>query len=244
MTKILFFPSSLKQIKDVNALVDGFILSVTNLSINSLFTLNIDDIEELTKKYSDKEIFVSLNKNMFNNDLKQLEDVLIKLSNFNIAGVLYYDISVLSIVKRLKLNIHLVWSQEHLTTNYLTCNFYEDRGCKYTYLSGEITLKEILEIREKTDMKLIVPIFGYLPMFASIRHIVNNYLDYFDLKNNSEIKYMVKENNKYPIIDNNLGTVAYSSHILNGLDEYLELKKRKIDYVTINSFNKKSFKFI
>ena len=103
MTKILFFPSSLKQIKDVNALVDGFILSVTNLSINSLFTLNIDDIEELTKKYSDKEIFVSLNKNMFNNDLKQLEDVLIKLSNFNIAGVLYYDISVLSIVKRLKL---------------------------------------------------------------------------------------------------------------------------------------------
>ena len=53
---------------------------------------------------------------MFNNDLKQLEDVLIKLSNFNIAGVLYYDISVLSIVKRLKLNIHLVWSQEHLTT--------------------------------------------------------------------------------------------------------------------------------
>lgn len=237
MTKILFFPSSLKQIKDVNDLVDGFILSVTNLSINSLFTLNINDIEELTKKYSDKEIFVSLNKNMFNNDLNQLEDVLIKLSNFNIAGVLYYDISVLSIVKRLKLNIHLVWSQEHLTTNYLTCNFYEDRGCKYTYLSGEITLKEILEIREKTDMKLIVPIFGYLPMFASIRHIVNNYLDYFDLKNNSEIKYMVKENNKYPIIDNNLGTVAYSSHILNGLDEYLELKKRKIDYVTINSFN-------
>ena len=46
MTKILFFPSSLKQIKDVNDLVDGFILSVTNLSINSLFTLNIDDIEE------------------------------------------------------------------------------------------------------------------------------------------------------------------------------------------------------
>ena len=177
MTKILFFPSSLKQIKDVNDLVDGFILSVTNLSINSLFTLNIDDIEELTKKYYDKEIFVSLNKNMFNNDLKQLEDVLIKLSNFNIAGVLYYDISVLSIVKRLKLNIHLVWSQEHLTTNYLTCNFYKDRGCKYTYLSGEITLKEILEIREKTDMKLIVPIFGYLPMFASIRHIVNNYLE-------------------------------------------------------------------
>ena len=74
MTKILFFPSSLKQIKDVNDLVDGFILSVTNLSINSLFTLNINDIEELTKKYSDKEIFVSLNKNMFNNDLNQLED--------------------------------------------------------------------------------------------------------------------------------------------------------------------------
>ena len=237
MTKILFFPSSIKQIDEVSKLVDGFVLSIDSLSINSLFVLDINSINSIVNKYNNKEIFVSLNKNIFNSDLDSLEKVLIQLSNINISGVFYYDISVLSIVKRLRLNINLVWSQEHFTTNYLTCNYYNESGCKYAYLSGEITLKEILQIKEKTNIKLIVPIFGYLPMFASIRHTVNNYLDYFYLKNDSTIKYMVKEENKYPIIDNNLGTVAYSSHILNGLDEYLELEKNKIDYVTINSFN-------
>lgn len=217
--------------------VDGFILSISGLSINSSFTLNVDEVASVIDKYKDKEIFISINKNMFNRDLDVLKNILIKLDGMNIAGVLYYDICVLSLVKSFDLNINLVWAQEHFTTNYLTCNFYNDKGCKYAYLSGEITLEEIFKIREKTNMKLIVPIFGHLPMFASVRNIVNNYLDYFNLDNNSEIKYAVKGDNKYPIIDNEFGTFAFSSHILNGLDEYLKLQEKKIDYVTINSFN-------
>lgn len=237
MTKILFLPSSLKQIEDNKNYVDGFILSISGLSINSLFTLNVDEVGNIINKYKDKEIFISINKNMFNRDIDILKNMLIKLDGMNISGVLYYDICILSLVKSLNLNINLIWAQEHFTTNYLTCNFYNDEGCKYAHLSGEITLKEILKIREKTNMKLIVPIFGHLPMFASVRHILDNYLDYFNLENNSEIKYIVKDDKEYPIVDNQLGTFAYSSHILNGLDEYIELQKNNIDYVTINSFN-------
>ena len=135
-----------------------------------------------------------------------------------------------------------MWSQEHLTTNYETMNFWNSYGVKYTYVSSDITLKEIEEIKKKSKCKLIVPIFGYIPIFTSKRHVVKNYLDNFNLKNNSKTNYIEKENKLYPIVDNKEGTVVYSSHILNGYDEYKKLED--IDYFTLNSFNIESDKFI
>lgn len=244
MTKLLVIPSSIKQISDLND-ADGFIISIDKLSINGNFYVSIDELEDIIEKNKrlKKELFVSLNRNMFNEDLKYLEETLKKLDNFDISGILYYDISVLSIVKKLNLKLNLVWSQEHFTTNYLTCNYYYEKGCKYVYLSSEITLKEILEIKQNTQLLTIVPIFGYLPMFASKRHVVKNYLKNFELNDNSKINYLEKENKNYPIIDNNKEVTVYNSDILNGLDEYLILSKKEIDYVTLNGFNIKEEKF-
>ena len=85
-------------------------------------------------------------------------------------------------------------------------------------------------------MKLIVPIFGYLPMFVSKRHLVNNYLEKFSLNGNQEQYFIKKEGNTYPIIDNKLGTEVYSSYILNGLEESIKLREINIDYLLFNSF--------
>lgn len=239
MSKLLVIPSSLEQIDKISNLADGFILCIEHLSINGNFYISINKLEQIVTKIKqyNKEVFVSINKNMFNDDLDYLENSLLKIDKMNIDGILYYDLSVLSLVKKLNLNLNLIWSQEHLTTNYLTCNYYEKQGVKGVYLSSEITLEEILKINKNTNLKTIVPIFGYLPMFNSKRHIVKNYLSHFNLKDESKINYIEKENNNYPIIDNNLGTTVYDSHILNGINEYLILKKNNIDYVTLNSFN-------
>ena len=239
MSKLLVIPSSKK---DLNLDVDGFIIGIKNLSVNANFYIDIKNIEKIIKKIKDdkKEVFILLNKNIFNKDLKLLEEALIKLNNLNIDGLLYYDISVLSLVTKLNLNIPLIWSQEHLTTNYLTCEFYKEKNVKGVYLSAEITLKEIEEITHNTTLKTIVPIFGYLPMFSSKRHVVKNYLNTFKLKDKSKTNYIEKENKLYPIIDNKNEVTVYNSHILNGLGEYLDLK---VDYVTLNSFNIDSLKF-
>ena len=239
MTKILTFPNSLHQINELIDLSDGFIVGIKDLSVNNNLSFTLEEIEVVINKIkkNKKEVFILINKNIFNDDLKYLENTLLFLNNLNIDGVFYYDISVLSIVKKLNLNINLVWSQEHLTTNYLKCNFYYEKNVKYVYLSSEITLNEILDIKEKTKLLTIVPIFGYLPMFNSKRHIVKNYLEYFNLNDNSKINYIENDNKIYPIVDDEFGTTVYGSSILNGLNEYLILKDKNIDYVTINSFN-------
>jgi collagenase-like PrtC family protease len=218
--------------KELNNDVDAYLLGIENLSVNMPIYFTLEEIKNIK---SDKEIFISLNKNMHSNDLSLLEETLIELSKLNIKGVFFYDIGVLNIVKRLNLNIKLVLSQEHLTTNYETINFWYNEGVEYAQIAEEIKEEEIINIKNNTKSKLIVPILGYFPMFVSRRHLKENYLRQFNLKDNSKINYIEKENKIYPIVDEKVTTV-YTSSYLNGIREYLDFEKENIEYVLINGF--------
>ena len=234
--KLLIMPKSIYQIESLIEDIDGVIVGIKDLSINQPAYFTLDEIKKINEiiKNNGKEIFVSLNKNMFNKDLEILEYTLLQLDNLKLNGILYYDIAIVNFKKNLKLVTPLVWNQEHLTTNYLTSNFWYEYGAKYTMLSSEITLDEINEIALNANAKTMVPIFGYLPMFVSRRHLVKNYLDTFKIKDDSNINYIEKENKIYAIIDSNDGTIAYSNKCLNGINETLKLN---VDYIVLNSFN-------
>jgi putative protease len=235
-------PSSIEQINEIMDSIDGVIVGLDKLCINMPVNFNKKQIFEIIDicNQNNKEIFISLNKNMFNSDLAYLKEILLELDKEEINGIMHYDIAIVNIKEELSLKTALVWNQEHLTTNYLTSNYWYDFGAKYTYLSSEITIDEINEIKEKASAKLMVTLFGYLPMFVSRRHLVKNYLDTFDLKDDSKINILEKEGNKYQIIDSEDGTVAYSSHILNGITEVLNTK---VDYMVLNSFSIEDEKF-
>ncbi len=237
MSKLLTIPSSMEEIEKTKNIVDGFIIGIENLSVNT--NMCISDLNDLKK--INKDIFISINKNMHNSDLKKIEEILDELDNLNIKGVLYYDIAVLSLYKKKKHKYELVWYQEHATTNYDTINYWNSFGVNYAYISSDISMEEINLITKKSKSKLMITMFGYLPMFVSKRHIVKNYLDYFNLKDNSKLNYIEKENNIYPIIDKKEGTIVYSSNILNGIKEVVNLN---VDYIVLNSFDINLDKFI
>ena len=236
--KILSLPSSIDEINKTKELVDGFIIGIKDMCVNTNFC--VEDLSILND-LTDKDIFISLNKNMHNGDLSRVESILLELNNYPIKGVLFYDIGVLNIYNRLNLNYELVWSQEHLTTNFNTINYWNSKGAKYTMLSSDITYEEITEITKNSKSKLIVQLFGYLPMFVSKRHIVRNYLNQFNLSDMSSINYMEKEGSTYPIIDNNVGTYVYSANILNGIGYASKINS---EYILLNSFNIETDDFV
>lgn len=242
MTKTLVIPNHAEMIKETLSFCDGIILGIDGLSVNLPFYIQVDELE----KYQniDKKIFITLNKNFHNKDLPILEKTLKKMKKYPIDGVFYYDISIVNLKQKLDISYPLIWSQEHLVTNAETCNFWKTNGVSGAYLSNEITLEEIKEIRNNTDVQLFVTIFGYLPMFVSKRHLVKNYLKQFHLKEQGNHYKILKENKTYPIVDDKNGTTVYSSYILNAILEYLELKQQNIDYVILNSFGIKFPTFI
>lgn len=225
-------PKNLEEIKKTDNLVDGYIIGIEDLSTNMPAYFSLSELKEMLK-ITDKEVFVSLNKNMHSKDLPLLKNTLLELEKLNIEGILYYDVSIVNIKQELNLKKDLVWNGEHLVTNSLSIDFWKSEGVNFAYLSSDITKEEIIKIKEETNVTLMMNIFGYVPIFTSYRHLVKNYLKTFDLKDESTINYIEKENKKYPIVDNE-NTTVYSNNILNACIECINID---IDYGVINSFN-------
>lgn len=230
--KKLIIPNSINLIDKTLILADAYLIGLKDFSVNMNLYLTFSEIKSLVERLNDKKIFVAVNKNMRNGDLEELKEQLQNLCTLNIAGIFYYDIAVYNLCSKKE---KLVWSMEHATTNYATINYFNNKGVKSVYLSSEITLNEIKEIKENSKSQLFVNVFGYLPIFLSKRYLISNYKNYFKLTDNDSLYYMEKEGKKFPVLETNDGTIVYNSHILNAYDDY-EYLKNNIDYTVFNSF--------
>ena len=219
-----------KELSKYLKFTNSFLYGLKNYSVD-YFEITIDEIKELLNKYPNIELFISINKNIFNQDLDNLKDKLIELSNLNIKGILFYDLSVLSFVKSLDLKIDLVYHQTHMVTNYNICDFYYNLGVKYAYLSTEITAYEMLEISNKTKIHLMAYFIGHPIISHSKRKLITNFYKHLNKENSNKIN-VIKEKNKdtkYYIEETELGTNILTEDILNGSKAFIELKD-KIEY--------------
>lgn len=217
-----------KNLKSADALLFG----IKDLSIEeNLITL--DELENM----NNENIFISLNKNMFNSDLELLESTLIKLNKLKIKGVFFYDLAVLSITKRLNLDLNLIWASDFLTTSTKSSNFYYKEGVKGIMLSNVLTKDEICEISKNTKLNTFVNIFGYQMMAISKRHFISNYFKYIKEENNTEKHKMIERGKKYTIEENDYGTKIYSDYILNGIKYLKELNDSGVKYIILNDYN-------
>lgn len=224
-----------KELSEYLEFTDSFIIGLKDFSVN-YFEVSLEEIEELLRKYSNINLFIAINKNIFNNDLNNLEENLIKLEKLNIKGIMFYDLSVLSIVKRLKLNLDLVYHQSHMVTNYNIINFYEKEGVKYAYLSTEITEDEMSEISSKTNIPIIAMFIGHIIISHSKRKLVSNYYQHINRNNNHKINTINEKNKdkKYIILETSEGTNILTNDILNGTKAFINLKE-KIEYGVLDN---------
>ena len=195
---------------------DGFILSLADYSVQSIKYYTLDEIKDITNN-CDKEIFIKINKNMFNKDIDKLKEILIELDKIEVSGIFFYDLSLLEIKKELDLDIDLIWDQTHMVNNYRTCDFYYDMGVKYALLSKEITLDEIKEIINKSKINCMVEVVSIPSIAYSRRKLLTSYFKSInkDYKDNLEIEEK-NSNHDYIVRESNNGTSFYDSNIMNG----------------------------
>ena len=230
MKKILVIPNSIDNLdKVLKTSVDGIILPIKGLAVNSSVYFNIEDIKNIINRTS-KEVCVSINKIMHNDDLEYLENVLISLNKLNVSKILFYDLSVMHICKKLGIRKNLCIFQDHLNTSLYSTNFYTKRGIKNILITNDITKEEINVIGDVNSLMLIC--YGYLPIFYSRRYLISSYLDYVKLDKRGNNYYIKNRDDKYPIVEEEYGTTIYSAKPINLIDE---LDNLKIDYVVLNS---------
>lgn len=233
--KIAVIPNNINNLdKYIECGCNTFILGLKDYSINYC-GVTINEIKNIFDKNSDIEVFISVNKTIFNCELYDLENKLIELNNIPIKGVLFYDLGVLSLYQKHKFNYSLVWHQTHMVTNYNTVNYYYDKGASYAYLAGEITSNEMVEIKNKTKSKLFVTIIGHPIMAHSRRGLLTNYYESQDRTYNGDLTLISEKDSSYIVSESKDGTCIYDEKIVNGIDYIDELSR--LDYGVIHGFN-------
>ena len=138
---------------------------------------SIDDLEKATSFAHDlnKKIYVTVNIVFHNEDIKNLEEYLIKLDNIGVDAIIVSDIYVMNLWKKNNLKMELHVSTQASSLNYETVKFYQGLGAKRIVLAREASKETIKEIKEKTGADLECFIHGAMCTSISGRCVLSNY---------------------------------------------------------------------
>ena len=74
----------------------------------------------------------------------------------------------------------LHWDAETLVTNYFQCNYWGKKGASRAVLARELSLDEIINIKENANVEIEVQVHGMTCMFQSKRMLLGNYYTFQD----------------------------------------------------------------
>ena len=230
MSKFVVVPSnrdSIDNIIDKN--IKGIIIGVKGLSIYP-FELDIEDIIEIAKS-TDKRIIVAINKMIHNKDLDYVGEVLEKVNNSGIYGIMFYDLGVFNICKNMNTSKELILSQEHLNASINSNEFYYNQGIRGCFITSDITGNEVMEIINNTKMNIYYTVYGYLPIFYSRRYLLSNYFKYIEKDMNDDTYYIFNNDLRYMIKEYSYGTIIYSPlvNLINEIDNINDIDNMVID---------------
>ena len=221
-----------KNIEEYVDKCDALLLGIHKFSVMNMVSFTVDEIKDIVLKYPQLEIFVKMDKNLFNEEIEEVRKCLTELNDIPIRGVFFYDLALLELKHELSLSFDLVWSQTHMVTNYRTCDYYYQKGVSYALLSKEITLDEIVEISKESSVQTIVEVVSLPSVGFSRRKLVHNYYEYYQEQGTSSLTVLEKvTNKKYLVREEENGTGFLLDEVLNGTSVISSLYQAGVDYV-------------
>ena len=157
------------------AYIGGALFNLRHQSKNTTIE-ELAECAELAKKLN-KKMYLTLNAFLHEYDKNNLKEYLKEIQNLNIDAFIVSDLGVLGIVKEIipDANIHI--STQASVTNSYSCKIYESLGASRIILARELSLDEIKEIRDNTDLELETFVHGAVCMSYSGRCLLSNFLN-------------------------------------------------------------------
>lgn len=223
MSKILL---KINNDEELTYPASGYVLGIDEFSYLFGKTYGIHEIKKI-KEQTDKEIYVSFNRIIFNNELEKYKKLLLEIDKIGLNGIIVGDIAALTY----NLTTNIILDQMHLNNSYYTLNHYYNNGVYGIMLTNDITKDEINEIHNNTKIKLYKQVFGYPHLSTSKRRLVSNYLEHFNIAKKSS-NYEIKEensNNYYKVIEDEFGCHILGDKPLNLLGYNIDVDYKIID---------------
>ncbi len=228
----------------IEAGADAFVIGEQQFGLRLAGEFTIADIQQAVKiaHASNKKVYVAMNALFHNESVDALRPYMEKLEELQVDGILFGDPAVVMIKREANLTTPLHWNTETTATNWYTANYWGQRGANRAVLARELSLEEILEVKEHAKVAIEVQIHGMTCMFQSKRPLIGNYFLYqekaMEIENRKDKKNMFlhdkERQNKYPIFEDVNGTHIFSPNDICMIDELDELIDAGIDSFKID----------
>lgn len=235
--------SSLDLAKKLDQLgVSNLIVGIANFSCRFNGYFLIDEIQTLCNEIKNSKIIVCLNSFYFEEDIKDLTNLLIQLSKLNVSKIMFSDFAIPQIVYENNLNINLQYAPETLVTSYGQFDFYLKNKINSVVVATELTWLELNKIIEnKNNMKLAIKAHGLGFVMYSRWPMITNYLEdnNFTKHDFQNIKYLlIKEEKRLlpnVIYEDNKGTHMMTGYFICSIKKILQLQQKGMDEIIIDS---------
>lgn len=139
---------------------------------------SIEEIAEMAAYAHElgKKVYVTVNIFAHNEDVDRLPDYLRSLEQAGVDALLISDLGVWSTARQVVPKMALHVSTQANTTNYATVQAWTQLGAERVVLARELSLAEIAEISDKTDVELETFVHGAMCISYSGRCLLSSYL--------------------------------------------------------------------
>lgn len=244
-TELLVTPASISHLEDlIEAGADAFLVGEQffGLRLPGEFTLEEITIARNITSKRNKKLYIAMNALFHNDKLEALAPYMKKLQEIGVDGIVFGDPAVIIARREAEVTIPLHWNTEQTATNYFTANYWGKRGSTRAVLARELSLDEVVEIKENAEVQIEVQVHGMTCIFQSKRSLLGNYFLFQDkameVENRSKNKNMFlhdkERSNKYPIYEDGNGTHIFSPNDMCMIDELDELLDAEIDSLKID----------
>lgn len=190
-----------------------------------------------------KKVYVALNALLHQEELNGLDEYVRQLAQSKVDAVVFGDPAVLVAVQKTAPGLKRHWSTETTSTNWRTVNFWARKGASRAILARELSLEEVIGVKQQSRIPVQVQVHGMTCIFHSKRPLVSNYLHILGKGDNKQEQLMVlKENTRsgqhYPIIEDHNGTHVMSHEDICMLEHLGVLIENGIDSFYIEALGK------
>lgn len=166
------------------------------------------------------KVYVTVNIFPRNKHLMGIEKFFRKIENISADAIILTDPGFIRIAKMIIPNMPVHLSTQANTTNLASVKFWEDHGIKRICLARELSLQEIVEIKEQTGLELEVFIHGAMCISYSGRCLMSKYManrdaNEGDCSQTCRWEYSLMEKKRageyFPVEEDENGTYFFSS---------------------------------
>lgn len=183
---------------------------------------SLSELDRAIQYAHEKKVKVYVTVNIFprNNDLDGIAKYFKEVENMGVDAIIISDSGIVQIAKKIVPHIPVHLSTQANTTNWASARFWKDQGVKRICLARELSLQEIIEIREKTDMEIELFVHGAMCISYSGRCLMSKYManrdaNEGDCSQTCRWEYFLMERKRageyFPVEEDERGTYFFSS---------------------------------